>query len=559
LQESYDLSHKETQTSLPGPLDEVSLWNKIGTVTLPATALSVASAVVFGVTLLYLRLSGELSSLFVLPLGRGRVIAVLSAAFAWLVVFWCSRRPGLRWPRVWAFLLAVLNSAFAFVLFTSPKATWANALTVAGCAAAFTLLARLIPLRPDSSMAPQIAPLALMGVLLPVLVAVGWTGNSIAAGKKVRVDRAIEQVREWSSEIKALADRRWSDVSWDDSAEAVGRLAEIRPADQLDLSLWREATTFERDRELAAEAGKLLEATLAGLAEDRVPRVSELNEPAVYNDGTGWEKSLLFPKASKTVGLYFQEIGRIFTELDVQASYPDSQALTELKKSYLENKSKLDDQLSAQKDDWADHWAIFRVPPALVGQSDMPLGKLLRNPSPILGKPAADLPSLLWLSYGTVHRQKPPGCRSVGPYTELRDKKKTGIKMKYKFYRLDCYSYVPRSKDLGADPRVVLRLVYESIPGRDLQSSELPVEIYYFFPLPEDQKDEEFQQQVMTDLSEAVRKSPGMDVGSDNRSDTSVNGFRVRGKGKRIVVRKPTFEPWIEGRKGLVVRAQRES
>ena len=38
-----------------------------------------------------------------------------------------------------------------------------------------------------------------------------------------------------------------------------------------------------------------------------------------------------------------------------------------------------------------------------------------------------------------------------------------------------------------------------------------------------------------------------------------VSQFRVRGGGKRIVVRKPRFEPWIEGRKGLVVRAERES
>jgi hypothetical protein len=292
-----------------------------------------------------------------------------------------------------------------------------------------------------------------------------------------------------------------------------------------------------------------------------VPRVSSLNEPAVYNDGQRWEKGVLFPKASETIGLYFQEMGRIFTELEVQASYPDSQELTDLKKSYLENKSKLADQLSAQKDDWADQWAIFRIPPALVGQSDMPLGKLLRNPSPILGKPAADLPGLLWLSYGTVRREKEKlqGCRSVRPYTELRDKKKTGIKMEYEFYRLDCYSYSPRSKDLGADPRVILRLVYESIPGRKLRQSELPTEVYFLFPLPEGQNDEEFRKQVMTDLSEAVRESTGMDVGSDNRSDASVNGFRVRGEGKRIVVRKPTYDDWIEGRQGLVVRAERES
>jgi hypothetical protein len=556
MQESFDLSHRETQTSLPGPLDEVSRWQKIGTWTLPAAALSYASAFVLAVTLLYLRLAGELGSLFVMSLGWGRAVAVLSAALAWLIVFRCSRRPGLMWPRVWALILAILTSLFALLLLSFPTETWSSALEVAGFAAVLTLLPRLYKLRPDSGLVPQIAPLAFLGVLLPVLLAVGWTGRSIAASKKVRVDHAIEQVRKWTSEVRSMADRDWSGASWDDSAKAVEGLAEVRPAEQLDLSLWREATTFERDRELAAEAGKLREAAIAGLAKNRVPRVSRLNEPAAYNDGKRWVKGLLFPKASETVGRYFQEMGRIFTELDVQDSYPDSQGLADFKTGYLENKSRLTDQLSSQKEDWADHWAVFQIP-ALAGQSDMPLGKLLRNPSPILGKPAADLPRLLWLSYGAIHRQKPPGCRPLGPTPDLKDR--NGVKMEYELYRLDCYSYSPRPKDPGADLRVEMRVVYQSIPGRDLQGSELPVEVYYLFPLPEGQKEEEFKQQVMTALSEAVRETTRMDVSPDKKTNTPATGFRVRGDGKRIVVRRPTFEDWIDGRKGLVVRAERES
>lgn len=555
MQDSFDLlSHRETQTSLPGPLDEVSFKDKVGTMALPAVALSIASAFVFLVTLLYLRLGTKLSSLFVLPLRWGLAIAVLSAALAWLIVVWCGRRPGLLGPRLWALFLAVLSTFFVLLLFARQKETWPNALMVAGFAAVLTLTPRLYKLRPDSGMIPRVAPLAFIGVLVPVLIIVYSTGRATAESKKVRVDSVITQLKEWTSEIEAVAKRDWSGSTLADSARAVDQLAEIQPAAQLDPSLWREAKIIEgRDEEVATEAGKLLMATEVGLAKDHVPHVSTLTEPLAHNDGTRWEKNSGFKDASATVGRYFEQMGRIFSELNVQGSFPDSQGLSRLKQLYLDEKPKLAAGLQEQMDDWTDSWAVFRIPQqaSLLPQSEMPLAKLLRNPSPLQRKPAANLPWLLKQPYERARSWKPRGCRPL-EYTETNKKNE-----QHDYYRIDCYSYSPLPKDEGADLRVEMRLVYGSAPNRSIQNSELPREVYFLFPLPEGQKEADFRQQIMSDLAEAVRETTGAQVKTIHRSGTWVDGFSVLGNGEHVVVYKPVPESWIDGREGLMVRAER--
>jgi hypothetical protein len=549
LLDSFDLSHRESQGSWPGPLDEAGILDKIGIRALPASSLSAASAFAFLFTLLFLQRNEEMRSLFVLPRAVGLALGILSAALAWMVVVLCSRRPGRLWVRLWALALAVLTSLFVLLLAALSTETWSNALTVAGLAAVLVLLTRLYPLRPNSGLLSRIAPLALVAVLVPVLLFVGWTGHAIAASKRLRVDRTIDQLSRWEADVKSVTSRDWSAANWEDSAQAVDRLGQVQPAGQLDLSLWREASTLRRDGELAAAAGKLLDTTVAGLAKTHVPRVSRLNEPASYYDvdARRWQKSVIFPKASATVGQYFQQLGRIFSELDVQGSFPESQGLADLKKRYLESRARLTEQLRSQMESWTDHWAIFQVPGGneLLGQSGLSLDKLLRTPSPIRKEPAADLPGLLRLSYGGARSLgKPPGCRPLPPYHESS----------HELYRIDCYSYAPSAKGPGADLRIEMRLVYDSTSHGGLASSDLPEEVYFLFPLPEGVDEGTFKQQVMSDLAGAVQEVTGLETDAGNRGNHPVNGFHLRG----VAVHRPRFIPWLDGRKGLEVRAQRE-
>jgi hypothetical protein len=559
LPESDNLSHQESQTALPGPLDVTGFWDKVGTRALPASSLSLASAIVLVVTFVFLIRSREMRALFLLPWWGGIITAALSAALAWFIVFRCGGRPGSLWPRYWALGVAGLCTAAVVLVPLFPEATWVSALTIASAAAALTLVPRLVRLPPDSSMIPKIAPLAALLVLVVVLLGAGLVGGSIADGKRERVAAMIEQVRKWTAEVQAVSSRDWTGGGWEDAARAIESLAQIRPAKQLDTSLWREAFSLERDQELADEVRKLLDATVEGFDRNRVPRVSRLRDPAFYYDPAAkrWEDSTVFPTASETVGRYFQEMGRIFQELDLQVAFADSAPLAAFKKDYVEkSRPLLQSHLSPQMEEWTDHWAIFRIPgrESLLGYSEMPLGKLLKSSVPALGIPAADLPGLLNLTYqGVRDLNRIPGCRPLAPYTE------TAAGAEYQFSRLDCFSYSPRADTLGAYPRVEMRLVYKSRPNGYLLADQDPAEVYFLFPLPEGQEESEFQKQVMADLAEAVREATEREVAPINRSGSTENGFRARGNGPTVTVYKPSFITLYENRKALQVRAERQT
>jgi hypothetical protein len=61
----------------------------------------------------------------------------------------------------------------------------------------------------------------------------------------------------------------------------------------------------------------------------------------------------------------------------------------------------------------------------------------------------------------------------------------------------------------------------------------------------------------MSDLFEAARAIKGLQVRANNGSNVSEHGFKVLGKGERVVVYQPVSESWIDGRNGLMVRAER--
>lgn len=560
MPESDDLSHQESQTALPGPLGVTGFWDKVGTWALPASSLSLASALVLVVTFVFLYRSREMRALFLLPWWGGIATAALAAALAWFIVFRCGLRPGRLWPRGWALGVAALCTASLILVPLLPESTLVSALTVASAAAALTLVPRLVRLPPDSSMIPKIAPLAALLVLVVVLLGAGFVGESIAAAKKERVAAMIEQVRKWAAEIQAVSSRDWTGGGWEDAARAVESLAQIQPAAQLDTSLWREAFSLERDQELAEEVRKLLDATVEGFDRSRVPRVSQLRDPAFYYDPVAkrWEESTVFPAASETVGRYFQEMGRIFQELDLLVAFADSAPLAAFKKDYVEkSRPRLVAHLNPQMEEWTDHWAIFRIPgrETLLGYSEMPLGKLLKSSVPALGIPAADLPGLLNLSYqGGRDLNRIPGCRPLAPYTETAE---DGAM--YQFSRLDCFSYAPRTDTLGAYPRVEMRLVYKSRSNSYLLIDQKPAEVYFLFPLPEGQEESEFQKQVMSDLAEAVRETTEREVAPINRSGSTENGFRVRGDGRTVTVYRPIFLSLYENRRALQVRAESQS
>ena len=122
------------------------------------------------------------------------------------------------------------------------------------------------------------------------------------------------------------------------------------------------------------------------------------------------EETRAFAAAGDTVGVYYQELGRLLSELCAAggAASEDRQDLDSLCAEKLPETLK---QLTAESNRWADGWAVFRVPghTAWPGQSAVPLSSLLReplrDPRPDPTQPAwqpADLPAWSGLTYGDL-------------------------------------------------------------------------------------------------------------------------------------------------------------
>jgi len=492
---SYAAAHAQSETVLPEPLAGVGVWN-VGARALPAVMLSVCSAAVFALVLLFLRL-GRAYELFVLQFPGTAIIGAIAAALSWGVAAKCRRRPGRLWPRIWALVLACLNSVIALLGLVFPDRSWALALAVAGLAAAATLAPRLVKLRPDNPMVQWVAPISLLMILLVILPTSCVVRRTITSKTEQRVEQRIQQFRLWTLEVKEATGFDWERMEQnpDAAAKAVARLKQLHFQEQVDdAEVWRSAAVLGKDRELATAMRGLTAQIVAGLEPQRVPRVSQLHEAAIRWDSQEkrWESYSQFATLSDVTGSYYQELGRLFGELASQDTSVVNSGLVDYKEDYGTQRDALQNHLKAVATTWADNWAPYRVPEyvAFAGRQHAPLGDVLRA-SFIESEGVSLVPGQLWqLTTLPLHRLKTmargsPGCEggeSVEGDTRRRAPGchcQSYVESGREYFRLDCYSYSPRKEGTGAELRVEMRLVYQSPASSWLSRPTLPAEIFF--------------------------------------------------------------------------------
>jgi hypothetical protein len=451
-----------------------------------------------------------------------------------------------------------LNSAILLLVAPFSTASWSHALVAAGLAAVLTLLARLYKLRPDTEMVSYIALVAFLVVLVLILPGAWALGQSITASKTTKVERMIEQLGLWTTEVEEVAQHEWRlEEDREGSTRAVERLAQInKMADGIDdPDLWRAADFLGRKDELVTNAEGLVDAVVAGFEPSRVPRISSLQEPAVRQKvGTSsWEPSSGFSPASETVGRYYRELGQLYDELDLEGDLASAKGGADLKEHCNTRRQVLRSYLSTQMDEWTDNWAVFRVPEgaAVRERSEVSLVDLLQTSFGSGSLHPADLPRLLGMSLSTLRARvaKMRGCHPLDTYPEGQNE----------YYRLDCYSYEPSEKGDGADLRIEMRVVYSAPTGGldRFKSTLLPFEIYFLVPIPMGEDENAFVDRVMSAFRIAVQKETGLNVGLGDRTHSVKTGFLVAASDMSIRVKPTDSYPWLDGRRAFGVRAIR--
>lgn len=549
-----DAGHKETATAteLPEPLGSMGVWSAVN-FSLPSRMLSLASAFVLSVVAVSLQL-GHGHELFVLPRPGTFVIGMIAAGLSWWIGIRCRPRPGRLGPRLWTIFLAVFNTIVAVAGLVWFDRASVLALAVGGLAAAVTLAPRLLKVRPDSAVIQNVAPFTAIMILLLVLPSACAVRHAIATATADRVEHRIQQYRLWTTDLGEIANFDWRRIE-DNPDAASAAIAKLRQFDfastKGDAELWRSAGMLGKDAELAQAMKGLTDQVVVGFAPQRVPRVSDLKEAAVRWDAQEkrWESYSRFQKLSEITGSYHAELGRLFSELrDVPA---DDAHRVEYRQHYDAQRQLLQRALLDMANSWGDNWAAFRVPDHadLIGRENEPLTDLLRAPFANDDETltAGNLARLATLPLSEVKRcsRGSPGCSGVTMSPEKRSVQGApGCRCQdfrestMEYFRLDCYSYLPRREDTGADLRVEMRLVYHSEPHGLLRNLATPSEVFFHFLLPEGSDESKFREEVMTALAATTREGNAQ-VRSIDRGGSAAGGFYIETPGNSLRVFRP--------------------
>ena len=252
--------------------------------------------------------------------------------------------------------------------------------------------------------------------------------------------------------------------------------------------------------------------------------------------------------------MYYARLGGLFAILDPRRIEGTSSSLESYRERYGRERERLRAHLLATQEEWTDQWAVARVPDIarLVNPVEPSLARLLQIPlvtNELDALAPADLPKLLALDVEQARdlAAQVPGCH-VRRYREEESA----------YERVDCESYAPVTEGaLGAELRVEMRLVFVKPGGLDVPQDQRPTEVFFLFPVPEDQAEGGYLDEVAKSVADAAAARWDGDLRLLDRSGSALDGFALEGSGQPVVVHRPRLVPFLQGRKAVVVRAER--
>lgn len=380
----------------PSPLENRHWWNP-GAWLLPAASLSLASAITFVITFVFIAYPldgvGNLSRIFKLPLGflpteiyeKSLIgIALFVLAFSVLILVKTAPRPSRLIIKLWVLLLVIINLTVVAIAFLETQPSWwsseecktcwkwsafQHTSVLASFIATSVLSLRLLKPRVDSKIIQFITPTALLIVLflapLSIYKLIGYANEQF-------VDQLISTEKHLKNEVdktKNLFSRSSYGIFTEQELEE--KSTELQTLlERADLSSINEALNNSGDYPELKQSSKKIKKHFEEIFENlnqltnasNFPTLSDYEKPPFRYVEKKWIKD-------KETEAYNLAVARYYTNLN---QYLEKR-YNELEKSPLKNKDDLIQQFQTTMDsikeslepklnNWMDRWIVYQLP-----------------------------------------------------------------------------------------------------------------------------------------------------------------------------------------------------
>jgi hypothetical protein len=551
--------HRQIRRDVPSPLQQGSLFRRIGAFGLPAAMLSSVSMLAFLSALVLAQGSPELRADYTpayVPAGLLFWVAFGTASLAWAIVLVGRRRPNGIWPRAWSLILAAVATLTALLIgaeLLSPMRAQINAVLVACVAGTLALTPRLMRLVPSNPWSERIAPLTLVATLALVLPlthagkpAPGLTrADGPPVGPSDGTEAEVATVRSGASVVTAdtrdAHERLLAATNYDwsrfglDLGGARARVKQLRALEASFATLseaWGSVPKAEQPG-LFKAAGELMHGVSEAANPDRVQGV-----PSLAALGLGHKD---FAEHVLVGADYYAALGEL-----LQALTPTGSSSSALTQAAAEARETLAGNLKRVRGNWSDAWIAGLIPVGLVqdlgprpAAEELLVAKLFSDEGRAYH--ANDIAALWSIDLQQARRLQAGGGNGCG-----------GRAAQHKGqYRIDCYAFsvaagTHAAGELAAELRVVYNTARESAP----------VELWYGLPIPHDPSPAEqrhWKDRMRSAFSSAVRQTGLQVQDSGNEARITDGGIGIGGRSWRVLTTEERGY-YLDGRDWFIIR-----
>lgn len=371
--------------SFPTPLENKQIWNP-GSWLLPASTLSIASALLFIFVILYVYFNENLREVFLLPMYALpdfikpyglKILAGSAFIISIFITLITSPRPSRLHVKIWSLIIVLISIVTLWAVLNTKPTAWSedfwkwlsfqHTLVLATFMGAVTLLPRLLKPRVDSRAIQYVTPITLLFLIsFPLSALVFNFAEKIEEGQKNLVNNTLNSLKN-ENEILSKLTSRDSEISLEEKTNKLIELLSRTKITKDILAIAAKMSKYDLDVEKTTE--KEIEEEFSQIFEN-INKLSESKLPSIYEQGLPpfkyvdekWKLDTETFDTNKKIVNYYRALDKYLTvrriELEKSPLENKQDAILKLSETVEVLKMKLDSKFN----NWMDRWLVYQMP-----------------------------------------------------------------------------------------------------------------------------------------------------------------------------------------------------